>query len=207
MDVTIKAISVGNWKVNCYVVSVGDEGWLIDPGDEFETLTSHLCLDSLNLKGIINTHGHFDHIGAVVDIKEKYKIPFLIHSKDKRLIGQGNLFRRITGDLAVKKTPVIDECLDSLAYLELKDKRILVHHTPGHTSGSVCFEIGGNLFSGDLIFKNNVGRIDLPGGNKKSLINSLDYIFSKFIGFQIYPGHGESFILEENLIKNLKLTI
>lgn len=207
MDVTIKAITVGNWKVNCYIIALGNEEWLIDPGDDFETIINHLGLDTIKLKGIINTHGHFDHIGAVADIKEKYKIPFLIHSKDERLIGQGNLYRRMAGDLAVKKTPVIDKYLDNLAYLELQDKRIVIHYTPGHTAGGVCFEIDGNLFSGDLIFKNNIGRTDLPGGNKKLLLTSVNYIFKNFIGFRIYPGHGESFILEEDFIKKNKLGV
>lgn len=207
MEVTIKAITVGNWKVNCYIVALGEEGWLIDPGDAFETIISYLNLDIFNLKGIINTHGHFDHIGAVTEIKEKYKIPFLIHSKDKLLICQGNLYRRMAGDLTVKKTPVIDEYLDNLAHLGLHDKRILIHYTPGHTTGSVCFEIDGNLFTGDLFFEKNVGRTDLPGGNKELLLTSVNYIFEKFIGFRIYPGHGESFILDENLIKKFKLMI
>lgn len=207
MEISIKVITVGNWKVNCYIITFGDEGWLIDPGDDYESIISHLCLDTLKLKGIINTHGHFDHIGAVADIKEKYKIPFLIHSKDKRLISQGNLYRKMAGDLTVKKTPVIDKYLDNLTCLELQNKRILIHYTPGHTAGSVCFEIDGNLFSGDLLFEKNVGRTDLPGGNNELLLTSVNYIFKNFIGFRIYPGHGESFILEEDFIKKNKLGV
>lgn len=207
MEVSIKVITVGNWKVNCYIITFGDEGWLIDPGDDYESIISHLCLDTLKLKGIINTHGHFDHIGAVADIKEKYKIPFLIHSKDERLIRQGNLYRKMAGDLTVKKTSVIDKYLDNLTCLELQNKRILIHYTPGHTAGSVCFEIDGNLFSGDLLFEKNVGRTDLPGGNNELLLTSVNYIFKNFIGFRIYPGHGESFILEEDFIKKNKLGV
>lgn len=205
MEIGIKAITVGQWKENCYLLVYEREAWIIDPGDDFETIISHLCLDSLKLKGIINTHGHFDHIGVIADIKEKYQIPFLIHSKDKRLITQGNLYRRIAGDLTVKRTPDIDEYLDNYSYLELRDKRISIHYTPGHTEGGVCFEIDKNLFTGDLFFENSIGRTDLPGGNKALLLTSINYIFQNFIGFHVHPGHGESFILEENLIKNLKL--
>jgi hydroxyacylglutathione hydrolase len=207
MELKIKVITVGNWKVNCYLVALGNEGWLIDSGDESEKIISYLNLNTVKLKGIISTHGHFDHIGAVADISDTYKIPFLIHSKDKRLINQGNLYRRMAGDLTVKRTPVIDSYLDNLPFIELQDKIIKIHYTPGHTKGSVCFEIDGNLFTGDLFFGKNVGRTDLPGGNKELLITSINYIFKNFIGFRIHPGHGESFILEENLIKSFKLMI
>lgn len=207
MEIKINVITVGNWKVNCYLVSCANEAWIIDSGDDFETIVRYLFLDNFNLKGIINTHGHFDHIGAVAEIQQKYKIPFLIHSKDKRLVSQGNLYRRMAGDITVKQTPVIDTYLDNITYLKLQDKRILIHHTPGHTSGCVCFEIDENLITGDLFFENSVGRTDLAGGNKDLLLTSLNYIFEKFKGFRIHPGHGESFILDLNLINKLKLMI
>lgn len=206
MDLTIKVVTVGNWGVNCYLIAVGNKSWLIDPGDEYEIIVSSFNLDNFKLEGIVNTHGHFDHIGAVADIKERYHIPFLIHSKDKRLVNQSNLYRKMAGDSSIKKTPAIDKYLDDLPFLELHDKRILIHYIPGHTTGGVCFEIDGNLFTGDLFFENKVGRTDLPGGNKSLLLNSINYVFDRFLGFRIHPGHGESFILEEGLIKKLKIT-
>ena len=207
MELNIKKVVVGKWKVNCYLISLGKLGWIIDPGDEFENIVHDLELDSFQLKGIINTHGHFDHIGAVAAIKEKYKIPFFIHSRDKRIVTQGNLYRRMVGDDTVVVTPLIDDYLDDLRPLEISDKKILIHYIPGHSTGSVCFEIEGNLFSGDIVFENNIGRTDLPGGNKSLLAGSVNYIFDKFTGFQIHPGHGESFILDQPLIEKLKLRI
>jgi glyoxylase-like metal-dependent hydrolase (beta-lactamase superfamily II) len=207
MELIIKKIVVGKWKVNCYLIASGNVGWIIDPGDETENIIDDLNLDAFELKGIINTHGHFDHIGAVAAIKEKYKIPFFIHSKDKRIVTQGNLYRRMVGDNTVVLTPLIDDYLDDLIPLELMDKKILTHYIPGHSTGSVCFEIEGNLFCGDIFFGNNIGRTDLPGGNKDSLVASVNYIFDKFIGFYVHPGHGESFILDKPLIEKLKLKI
>jgi hydroxyacylglutathione hydrolase len=207
MEVTIRVITVGNWKVNCYAVTIGDEGWLIDPGDEYEKIISYLNLDIFRLKGILNTHGHFDHSGAIAEIKEKYQIPYLIHSRDERLMKQANLYRRMAGDLSIKKTPKVDKYLDNIGYIILQDKRLLIHYTPGHTGGSVCFEIDGNLFTGDLFVENKIGRTDLPGGNKSALSISINYVFDKFLGFRIHPGHGESFILDEKLIKIIKRTI
>lgn len=207
MELIIKKIVVGKWKVNCYLIASGNAAWVIDPGDEVENIVHGLQLDSFQLKGIINTHGHFDHIGAVAAIKEKYKIPFLIHSKDKRVVTQGNLYSRMVGDNAVVLTPLIDYYLDDLTPLEIGSKKILIHYVPGHSTGSVCFEIEGNLFSGDIFLGNNIGRTDLPGGNKDSLVASVNYIFDKFIGFKIHPGHGESFILDKPLVEKLKLKI
>jgi len=207
MTLTIKVITLGEWKVNCYLISLDSECWLIDPGDESERVASNFNLDKFKLIGILNTHGHFDHIGAVADIKERYKIPFLIHSKDERLVNQSNLYRKIAGDSIIKKTPSIDIYLDELVSLELHNKQILVHYTPGHTNGSTCFEIDGNLFTGDLLFENKVGRTDLPGGNKNLLLTSINFVLDKFKGYRIYPGHGKSFILDENLINKLRMTI
>ncbi len=204
MEVTIKSITVGLWKTNCYLIAFGNEGLLVDPGEDFETIINSFNLDNIKLKGIINTHGHFDHIGAVAELKERYKIPFFIHSKDKRLIGQSNIYRGMAGDPTVKETPIIDDFLDNFEYIELKDKKVKIHYTPGHTAGCVCFEIDGNLFTGDTIYNDNIGRYDLPSGNKDMLINSINYILKNFKGYKIYSGHGESFILDEKHIENIK---
>lgn len=204
MVVLVKKITVGNWKENCYLVSCEDEAWIIDPGDDIERIISNLNLNNYKLKGIINTHGHFDHIGAVTDIKEKYNIPFFIHSKDKRLVTQANLYRRMVGDTTIYKTPFIDEYLDNLKSFKLKTHKILIHHTPGHTNGGVCFEIDGNLFVGDMLIKNSPSLSNLPGENKELMLLSLKYIFKNFKGFLINPGHGKSFILDDDSINKFK---
>lgn len=203
MKVKVVKITVGNWKENCYLVSCDDEAWIIDPGDDFETIISILNLNDYKLQGIINTHGHFDHIGAVTEIKEKYNVPFYIHSNDKRLVTQGNLYRRMVGDTRIYRTPLIDEFLDDLVFLKLKEHKILIHHTPGHTNGGVCFEIGGFLFAGDMLLKNSITLSNLPGTNKELMSLSLKYIFENFKKFIIYPGHGNSFVLDDDAIKKI----
>tara|TARA_B110000240_G_scaffold166937_1_gene188505 strand:+ start:14144 stop:14767 length:624 start_codon:yes stop_codon:yes gene_type:complete len=204
MEVIINKITLGNWKENCYLISCEDEAWIVDPGDDFEKIIRDLNLNDYKLKGIINTHGHFDHIGAVAQIKEKYDIPFFIHSKDKRLLTQGNLYRRMVGNMAIYKTPTIDEYLDNIEYFELKTHKIFIHHSPGHTNGGVCFEICENLFAGDMLLKNNNFSFNLPGANKELMSLSLNYIFEKFKGFKIHPGHGELFILDDDSINKFK---
>lgn len=207
MEIIVKKVTVGEWKVNCYLVSCEDEAWIIDPGDDVETIISSLDLDNYKLKGIINTHSHFDHIGAVATIQEKYNISFFLHSKDKRLATQGNLYRRMVGDTKICKTPIIDEYLDDLTFLELKGHKILIHHTPGHTNGGVCFEINNNLFAGDMLLKGNSSISNLPGANKELMDLSLNYLFDNFKGFIINPGHGKSFILDNDSINKFKIMI
>lgn len=207
MEVKVNKITVGNWKENCYLISCEDEAWIIDPGEDAEAIISGLNLNDYKLQGIINTHGHFDHIGAVAEIKEKYRIPFYIHSKDKRLATQGNLYRRMVGDTKIYKTPLVDEYLDDLVCLKLKKHKILIHHTPGHTNGGVCFEVEGVLFTGDMLLKSSVSLSNLPGVNKELMSISLKYIFENFKGFIINPGHGNSFVLDDDAINTFKLLI
>ena len=204
MELIISKIVLGSWKENCYLIACEDEAWVIDPGDDGEAIIRDLNLNEYKLKGIINTHGHFDHIGAVAQIKNKYDIPFFIHSKDKRLLTQGNLYRRMVGNTVLCETPVIDEYLDDIEYFTLKSHKIFVHHLPGHTNGSVCFEVCGNLFVGDMLLKNDRFSFNLPGANKELMSLSLTYIFDNFRGFNIYPGHGEFFGLDDDSINRFK---
>ena len=200
----IKYRTVGLWKENSYCIEVGSEAWIIDPGDEFSVLDETFCTPDQTVLGIINTHGHFDHIGAVQNFKDKYHLKFFLHSMDKQILRQSNLYRRLAGDKSVHKTPAVDVFLDELHDVKLGEKPIVIHHTPGHTNGSVCFEIDRCLFSGDVVFKESIGRTDLPGGNADVLKQSVRYIVENFIGYTIYPGHGAPFVLNEAVAQNIK---
>lgn len=204
MEILVKKVTVGKWRVNCYLISCNTEAWIIDPGDEVDIIINSFDLDNYDLKGIVNTHGHFDHIGAVAEIKERYKVPFFLHSRDKRLATQGNLYRRMLGDTKIYKTPIVDKYLDDIPFLELNGYKILIHHTPGHTNGGICFEIKNNLFTGDMLLKRN-NLSSLPGANKELMELSLNFIFEKFQGFLIYPGHGDSFILDNDSVYKFKI--
>ena len=203
MEVKIKCRTVGIWNENSYFLNYQGEAWLIDPGDEFKKLDSFFNPEHYHLKGIINTHGHFDHIGAVNEFKQKYSLPFFIHSKDKQLVRQGNLYKKLAGSNEPLQTPEIDNVLDNMQ-ISIADKPVKIHYTPGHTHGSVCFQIDNYLFSGDILFKDALGRTDLPGGNKNLLRNSIDFILANFSGYTIFPGHGESFFLNEKAIAGFK---
>ena len=207
MEVEIKYHTVGKWRENSYLIKVGNDAWLVDPGDEFEKLEAFFKVDDLSLKGIVNTHGHFDHVGAVNQFKEKYLIPFFIHSKDKQILRQANLYKKLAGSTLFFVVPVIDEYVENVKNILVGNKNIKVHYTPGHTNGSVLFEIDKCLITGDLLFNDKIGRVDLPGGNIKLLKESILYVLQNFEGFIIYPGHGEPFLLDKEVISTLKKLI
>ena len=204
MSVEIKYLNVGPWKENTYCIISNNEAWLIDPGDEFDLLKKTFEVDSLNIKGILTTHGHFDHIGAVYEFQQEFNLPFYIHSKDKKILHQANLYCKLAGSDKIIKTPEIHGFIDNFEKFDLNNKSIFIHHTPGHSSGSVCFELDNNLISGDLFFKDNIGRTDLPGGNASLLKNSIEYVIKNFENYNIYPGHGDPFIIDSSVISNLR---
>ena len=204
MSVEIRHLNVGPWKENTYCIISNYEAWLVDPGDEFDLLKQKFEVDKLDIKGIINTHGHFDHIGAVYEFQEESNLPFYIHSKDKRILIQASLYCKLAGSDKIIKTPEIHGFIDNFEKFDLANKSIFIHHTPGHSAGSVCFELENNLISGDLFFRDSIGRTDLPGGNAAVLKKSIEYIIKNFEGYNVYPGHGEPFVLDSSVISKLK---
>lgn len=203
--INISSCTVGPWNENSYLLEYNGESWLIDPGDEFSVLDDYFGKSKYN--GLLCTHGHFDHIGAIDEFKKKYSLTCYIHSKDKNLVRQANLYRRLAGDTKIQKTPVFDNYLDDVEFIPIGDKKITIHHLPGHTKGSLGFVIDNSVFLGDVIIEGKIGRTDLPGGSKTALANSLKYIFDNFENYQIYPGHGEPFVLTAELIKKLERQI
>lgn len=204
MSLIIRYKTVGTWNQNSYIVEFNGNSILIDPGDNFIELDTFFALNKSNHKVILNTHGHFDHIGSVQDFRLKYNIPFYIHSMEKRNISQSNLLRKFTGDNQIYKIPDIDFFIDKQETYYFIDKEIKIYHLPGHSAGSICIQIDKNLFCGDTIFENGIGRTDLPGSNKKDLFNSVNFILNNFKDFKIFPGHNNPFILNNNIIDKLR---
>jgi glyoxylase-like metal-dependent hydrolase (beta-lactamase superfamily II) len=207
MNIEIKSKSVGQWNENSYCIYVGDKSILIDPGDDFESLKSEFQKSESKFHSILLTHGHFDHIGAAHDFQTEFNIPTYLHSKDIRIANQANLFRKFAGDATIVKCPKIDFYIDEIKYLTVDELRFDFHHTPGHSLGSVCIEIEKKLFCGDVILEHVIGRSDLPGGNYDSIVQSIHYIADRFEDFEIYPGHGNPFILNSEAIDKFKMQL
>ena len=175
MAITIEQVITGKWKENCYIVyNSNKETLIIDPGSNANIITQYVKDNDLKTLAILNTHAHYDHIGGIYELKEAFIIPFYLHSEDQKLLDSANLYRAIfDGDHPVK-VPQVDFYFDKIKTpLQFGSFLVDIILTPGHTKGGVCFCIENMIFAGDTLLKGSIGRVDLPGGDKKTLLNSL----------------------------------
>jgi hydroxyacylglutathione hydrolase len=203
----IKCIVNGKWAENCYIVSHEQDAVIIDPGGNFELIKEYINTHQYNVWAVINTHAHFDHIGAVADVVDEYKCPFYLHSGDKRLLKSANLYMSLFMGEAPVRVPAIDVEIDKTVLpLVFNTLSVEVLFTPGHTEGGVCFLINDHLFTGDTLMNGSIGRLDLPGGNKEKMKRSLQMIAELPAQLPIYPGHGGISTIGEELANNEPFT-
>jgi hydroxyacylglutathione hydrolase len=173
----------------CYlIVDARKEAIVIDPSMGEHEVINAVREQGLRLVEILNTHGHADHIFGNAAVKEATRARLAIHRLDEYRLGP----KRPPSDLQVPPCTA-DDLFDNgqLAYLD--DLELSALHTPGHTEGSTCFYLRreGTLFSGDLLFKGNIGRTDLPGSDAAAMSESLSRIASSLPPTtRVYPGHG-----------------
>lgn len=180
-----KRMSLGVYGANCYIVYDVDskDGYIIDAAGDFELIEKELKKLKLNIKGVLLTHGHFDHIGACSDF-EKLNVPIYMSEKDESMKNSdANLLPYNTPNFKTEEIP---------STLTLAGTKIRVIETPGHTKGSVCYMIEDYLFTGDTLFKESFGRCDLPGGDFEELKSSVfDILFNLNSRFKVLSGHGD----------------
>ncbi len=196
--------TVGSLGTNCYFLADPETGEaaVIDPGGEGELLLSSLAEKGLTVKMILLTHAHFDHMMALEMLREATGAPLFLHPADFPLLADGekNLSLPFSGE---NLTP--EKAEGSLAEgqtLALGSGSITVLHTPGHTEGSVCFLAGEELFSGDTLFRESIGRYDFPGGNYRELMKSAARLAALPGDLHLLPGHGPSSRLSHERIYN-----
>ncbi|KJS20327.1 MAG: beta-lactamase [Clostridiaceae bacterium BRH_c20a] len=197
----IKTLIVGPIETNCYIAYCPDtkEGVVIDPGDEGAKLVEAITNLGIRIKYIINTHGHHDHIKANKEVKETTGAEILIHTSDAAMLTDPS--RNLSHYLGEKTTePKADKELTDGDIISFGNITLKVLHTPGHTPGCICLlnTTKKICFTGDTLFNGSVGRTDLPGGNYKTLTNSLkDKLINLSNEVKIYPGHGPSSTIGE----------
>jgi len=185
---------VGALEVNCYLIGCeqSNEIAVIDPGGEAQRIISTIEEKSYQPLYIINTHGHIDHIAANKDIKERYNIPLLIHSKDSFLLTsrQEPMLEMM---LNAKPSPPADRLLEEGDTIDIGSVDLEIMHTPGHSPGSICIKFDQALFTGDTLFAGGIGRTDLQGGSYDALMRSIkEKVITFDRSWKIFPGHGPS---------------
>ena len=187
----LKKLVVGPLASNCYIVGSEStkEGMIIDPADEAEKILHSVEELGLEIKLIVLTHGHPDHVGALKEVKEATDAEVVIHTDDAESFQQQSLSLFFGFDYQALSPP--DRLLKGGDSIDIGDLHFLVIHTPGHTPGGICLLGHGVLVSGDTLFNYGIGRYDLPGGNYNQLMDSLQ---TKLMVLPdetiVYPGHG-----------------
>jgi glyoxylase-like metal-dependent hydrolase (beta-lactamase superfamily II) len=191
----------GRWRENCYLIAdEHDNALIVDPGSQAEEIAALVDRNCWRVHAIMNTHGHYDHIGAVAPLKEHFHAPFYLHSADESLLKRANLYRMLFESREAIKVPPIDCDIAALpAVFEVGPFSISWMPTPGHTDGSVCFLIGNHLFSGDSLMHDALGRTDLPGGNQEQLRASVRKLIDLPGEMVLCGGHGPQSTLKAEL--------
>jgi glyoxylase-like metal-dependent hydrolase (beta-lactamase superfamily II) len=182
------------WRVppydnGCYViVDARKEAIVIDPSMGERQVIDAVREQGLRLVEILNTHGHPDHIFGNAAVKQATRARLAIHRLDEYRLGP----KRPPTQLYVPPCTA-DDLFDDGQLTYLDDVELSALHTPGHTEGSTCFYLRreGTVFSGDLLFKGNIGRTDLPGSDPTAMSESLSRIVTSLpASTRVYPGHG-----------------
>lgn len=190
----IRKLTLGPIQANCFILGCERtrEAVVIDPGDEGERILMSLAEDQLTVKAIVNTHGHFDHVGANSEIKRVTAAPLMIHAQDAPMLSQLSQHAAAWG-LKAEDSPAADrELADGDEVKVGEEIRLKVLHTPGHTLGGISLysENTGDVFVGDTLFAGSIGRTDFPGGDYNTLISSIHTkLFTLPDSVTVYPGH------------------
>jgi hydroxyacylglutathione hydrolase len=189
--VIIQSLTVGPIQANCFIL--GDEqtkeGVVIDPGDEARRILTVLQKQGLTLKYIINTHGHFDHVGANKALKDATGAPVLIHPGDAPMLSNLSASAGMWG-MRAQDSPA-DQFLEDGDRVAFGQITLEVIHTPGHSPGGISLYTPKVVFVGDTLFAGSIGRTDFPGGDYDLLISGVQKrLFVLEDDVQVFPGHG-----------------
>ena len=199
----IGGFPAGSWGTNCYVLAnaPGEPCLIVDPGQDsidgvHDLVREHRLLPA----AVLLTHGHIDHVWSVAPLTDEFEVPALIHAADRYrladIAGSSVMMAREKLMAMTKNSLELTEpsdvlLLDDQQRLDLAGIPLVVKHTPGHTEGSVVFELDEVMFSGDVLFAGSIGRTDLPGGDHAAMIESLRrVILPASDHLVVLPGHG-----------------
>ena len=188
----IEKMAVGPIMANCFVIGCDEtrEGAVIDPGADADRIMAVVTASKLNITRIINTHGHFDHVGANREIKAITDAELIIHPLDAPMLGQLDQMARAFG-MSVENSPPPDRTVEEGDQIQVGQLTLSVLHTPGHTPGGISLHMDGHVFVGDTLFQGSIGRTDFPGGDFDTIIRSIrEKLFPLGDQVVVYTGHG-----------------
>ena len=188
----IMPMVVGPIQANCFILGCEKtkEAVVIDPGDEANRILSGLQKKGLELKYIINTHGHFDHVGGNKALKDKTGAPILIHRAEAPMLDHLAESAAVWG-MRIENSPPADRLLEDGDQITFGEITLEVIHTPGHSLGGIALFTPNDLFVGDTLFAGSIGRTDFPGGDYDTLIASVrKRLFVLSDDVRVFPGHG-----------------
>ncbi|MDY6905525.1 MAG: MBL fold metallo-hydrolase [Thermodesulfobacteriota bacterium] len=188
----IEKLEVGMIMANCFIVGCDEtkQAAVIDPGDESERILRTLASHKLTVKYIINTHGHFDHVGANKQMKEATGAELLIHADDAPMLSGLTEMASAFG-MASENSPPPDRTIGDGDRLTVGNFEMSVIHTPGHSPGGISLFTDNTVFVGDTLFAGSIGRTDFPGGDFNTLISVIqNKLFPLGDDIRVCCGHG-----------------
>jgi hydroxyacylglutathione hydrolase len=198
MSVEVTTFVNGRWRENCYLISDSrGNAIIVDPGSDVDRIVALVKENGWRVHGIVNTHAHYDHVGAVAPLQDRYSAAFYLHSADRTLLKRANLYRMLFESADPVRIPVVThDIADQPTEFEIGPFNLSWIATPGHTEGSVCLLLSGYLFSGDTLMHDCIGRTDLPGGNREQLLVSVRKLMDLPGGTVVCGGHGPRTTIE-----------
>ena len=188
----IKDLVVGPLMANCFIFGCKKtrEAVVIDPGGDADKILLSLADSELEVKYIINTHGHFDHVCGNGKMKDATGADILIHPLDAPMLGMLTSNAAVFG-ISVENSPPCDQTIEEGETVSFGNISLKVVHTPGHTPGGISLYTDGIVFVGDTLFAGSIGRTDFPGGDFDTLISSIKTkLFDMEDDMRVLSGHG-----------------
>ena len=186
-----------SFAANTYLLVSGYEAFIVDPSVSVSAIQRALDKENASLKGILLTHGHFDHTMSVDTLRKSFQIPLMMHVEDSEMLTDGKIDGFYDFYQKESRHKPADLLLNDRDLLSLGEEKIEVLSTPGHSPGSVCFLCNGSdgerfMITGDTLFSNSIGRSDLWRGDESTLARSLSFLSTFDKNMRIYAGHGPS---------------